>query len=98
MRNYDYKKAKEIIYDNQSKGLERASLYMSEDYYWTASEVWNDKEGYKVNLDDEELTLGGLRGSTWATPMLELEFEDHTRNYPCHDGGEIDYSTKPIMF
>lgn len=96
MKKYDYQKAKEIIEREKDEGAIEASLYMSGDYFWTAGEVWNKDEGYIKNLDDEELTIGGINGSSWATPMLEVDFGEYTKNFECHDGGDSDWRKKPL--
>ena len=50
MKTYDYKKTREII--EQHKGdLTEASLGMHEDWFWTASTVWENGE-YKHDLPD----------------------------------------------
>lgn len=76
MRNYDYKKAKSIIEENMDS-LESAYMGMHEDWFWTAESVFEDGEFVK-DLDNDELTIGGIQGSAWATPVIELNFKDGT--------------------
>lgn len=84
MANYDYKLAKKII-DN-AKELNTASMGMHEDWFWTAEEVWTADEGYKTDLTKEP-EIGGITGSYWATPVLELEFKDgSSRTIKCFTG------------
>ena len=96
MKKYNYKRAKEIVSKEKENGAIAARLYMSGDYFWTAGEIWNNDDGFVVDLDDEELTIGGINGSTWATPMLEVEFDGYTQNYSCHDDGESDPGSRPL--
>lgn len=86
MKNYDFKKAKKLIKENESN-LESASLGMHEDWAWTADTVWENGE-YKAKLGPKT-TIGGISGSYWATPTLQLIFKDGTdKMIPCHNNGE----------
>ena len=73
MKHYDYNKAKEII-NNHLDGLKEVSLGMEEDWFWTGETIWEDGL-YKNELNDEIL-IGGINGSNWATPIIRLTFED----------------------
>jgi len=73
MKNYNFNKAKQLIAENL-ENLESASLGMHEDWFWTAETVWENGE-YKNELNDET-TIGGIGGSSWATPTLQLLFKD----------------------
>ena len=95
MKNYDYNKAKTLIKQEEKNGAKSAVLYMSEDYFWTGVEIWNNEEGYQEDLDDPELTIAGIRGSRWATPMIEFDFEDYKKTFECHDNGKSD-GVKPL--
>ena len=88
MKHYDYKKAKEIIksYLKDNKGcgkLLSASLGMEEDWNWTAETIWHDGE-YLVKLTSKT-DIAGINRSYWATPVLELEFENEfVFKTPCY--------------
>jgi hypothetical protein len=88
MKYYDYKKAKETIKsylkDNRGYGkLLSASLGMEEDWGWTAETIWRDGK-YLLKLTDKT-DIAGINRSYWATPVLELEFEDEfTFKIPCY--------------
>lgn len=85
MKNYDYAKAKRFIEAHKSE-IKCASMGMDEDWFWTAETVFEDGE-YRQNLDDTELELGGINGSSWATPILEVEYKDGTiEKYNCYVG------------
>lgn len=88
MRYYDYKKAKETIknhLDNPGRygKLISASLGMQEDWNWTAETIWHNGK-YLVKLTDKT-DIAGINRSYWATPVLELEFEDEfIFTTPCY--------------
>jgi hypothetical protein len=88
MKHYDYNKAKETIKsylkDNRGYGkLLSASLGMEEDWNWTGTTIWLNGK-YIVKLTDKT-KLSGINGSTWASPVLELEFEDEfVFKIPCY--------------
>lgn len=67
MSDYDYKKAKQIVNDNQD--ADSIALGMREDISWTASTIWEREKGFLVDLDDPNLTIAGISGSNWATPV-----------------------------
>jgi len=72
MKNYDFNKAKEII--EKAENLKEASLGMHEDWSWTAETVWeNGKFTQELN---ESTEIGGISGSSWATPTLQLSFDN----------------------
>lgn len=74
MKVYDYKSAKRFIQMHADK-IQCASIGMHEDWFWTAETVF-EGDKFKVDLDQEGLTIGGIDGSRWATPMLECEMLD----------------------
>ena len=84
---YDFKKAKQFIEQNK-ENIKEASLGMHEDWFWTAKTIFEDGK-YLVNLDDKDLTIGGISGSYWATPALQVEYKGgEIKTYHCHDDGE----------
>ena len=84
---YDFKKAKLFIEQNK-ENIKEAYLGMHEDWFWTAETIFEDGE-FKVNLDDKDLSIGGINGSYWATPVLQVEYKDETiKTFHCHDNGE----------
>ena len=87
MKNYNFKKAKQIILENV-ENLESASLGMHEDWFWTAETVWENGE-YKNELNDET-TIGGIGGSSWATPTLQLLFKDGSEKMIVCSEGQTD--------
>jgi hypothetical protein len=76
MKNYDFKQAKDFIKLAKKDGLIEATLGMKEDWYWTADTVWID--GKYVKRLNKETKIGGIQGSNWATPMIQLTFKNGT--------------------
>lgn len=91
-KKYDFKKAKAIIEEN----LLFAEMGMEEDFEWTYEEVWNNEDGYIIDLDSAS-TIAGIPGSDWATPILRLTFvDDEEKDFEVHDNGTSNILTKPI--
>ena len=85
MKNYDFAKAKKFIEDNIDS-INTASLGMDEDWFWTAETIFADGV-FKVDLENPDLFIGGLKGSYWATPTLEIEYKDGSiKKYNCYVG------------
>jgi len=84
MKNYDFQKAKAII-SKLSDEIATASLGMNEDAFWTMEIVYEDgKYTRELNEGDE---IAGISGSSWATPVLDIEFKDGRNEvYYCFSG------------
>lgn len=72
-KKYDFKKAKEIILERKER-IDYASLGMQEDWFWTTETVFKNGE-FQINLDTVK-TIAGISGSSWATPILSIEYKD----------------------
>lgn len=126
MKYYDYAKAKKIIEHEISNGLVNAALGMHEDWFWTATTIWDDgnwkkelpTDNVKERINEyinarqhrqengvdifelmesfDDILIGGICGSDWATPVLMLEYpDDWTRNIECYfKDGESDSVNK----
>ncbi|GEQ32194.1 hypothetical protein B795N_00760 [Marinilactibacillus psychrotolerans] len=85
-KHYDFKKAKNFILENKET-IESADLGIREDWSWTAEEVYNDKDGFVIDLDTVE-KIAGIPGSRWATPALLVVYKNgDSKLFDCHDGG-----------
>ena len=90
MKTYDFSKAKQLISEN-AENLVSASLGMHEDWAWTSETIW-ENGNYKSDFPtDEQLIekheIAGINGSTWATPTIELIFNDgEERMHACYKG------------
>lgn len=79
---YDFEQARKKIEElKKAKELKITSAYLaiSEDYSWTAEEVWNADEGYLMDLQ-KQIYVAGIAGSYWGTPVLQTYFEDGSFN------------------
>jgi hypothetical protein len=84
MAKYDFQKAKRII-EEKKDSIKEASLGMHEDWFWTADTVFEDGE-HLIDLDTVE-KIAGIDGSYWATPTLQIEYKDGTKEaIPCYEG------------
>ena len=93
-KKYDYTSAKKMI-QMRSDLIVSASMGMGEDWFWTATPVYENNK-FEINLDDEP-EIAGIRGSSWATPTLYLLYKDGQEEMiPCYKG-ESD-SEKPEWF
>jgi len=88
MKSYDYKNAKRFIEENKSQ-IKIASLGMKEDWFWTAETVFEDGE-FKVDFDDDKLTIGGISSSQWGTPSLMIEMDGDVEYFKDCFVGESD--------
>ena len=96
MKHYDFEKAKKIIEEKASL-IKSAALGMHEDWFWTANNVWEDGK-YSIELNSET-EIAFIKGSTWATPTLQLIYLDgDDEMIPCFttDGNELSDSEKAI--
>lgn len=76
MAKYDCDKARTLIQEAADTGtLESAYLGMAEDWYWTSEKV-HDGNNFTDAINNGE--IAGISGSYWATPTLELTFNDGT--------------------
>jgi hypothetical protein len=88
MKNYSTKIIKEYIEKNKEL-IEEVYCGMREDWSWTAEAVFEDND-YTIDLNRDSVSIAGIGGSTWATPIMEITFKDgRTEIVPCYeDDGE----------
>jgi hypothetical protein len=85
MKHYDFEKVKAFI-EKHANIIETASLGFNEDWFWTADTIYENKE-FTVDLTDPELLIGGINGSVWATPTLEVTyFDGDSERIECSKG------------
>lgn len=72
-KKYDFSKANRLIEEHLPQ-IQKASLGMYEDWFWTGEEVFNATEGFTLDLDAAE-KIAGIDGSDWATPCLRLSLK-----------------------
>ena len=86
MKTYDFNKAKSLI--ENTPNVESASLGMHEDWFWTAETVYEDGK-FTTELNDDT-KIGGINGSSWATPTLQICFKDGTEKMIEISAGQND--------
>lgn len=94
MRNYDYKKAIEII-EQEKENLNSVYLGMISNWRWTSEMVWC-KNSYLINLKKKPKILG-IGGSTRDKPTLKLCYKNGDFAYiDCYieDGKFIGFTIK----
>ncbi len=97
MKTYDFAKAKKFIEDNISS-INTASLGMDEDWFWTAETIFENGT-FTVDLEQPDCKIGGINGSTWATPTLEIEYKDGSfKKYNCYIGESDGARCPDFMF
>lgn len=85
MKHYDYIKARRFIDKNKDR-IASAYLGMNEDWGWTVEPIYSDGKYYQ-DLRNPCLKIGGINGSAWATPTLEIDWKDDTITaYHCWTG------------
>lgn len=84
MKKYDFAKARDFI-EAEKEILMEAILGMHEDWFWTGETIWKNGE-YTKDLD-AVTEIAGITGSTWATPVIKLEYNDGTERFlECYTG------------
>lgn len=71
MKNYNCKKIKALA----SAEIDTIELGMREDWGWTAETVYEDGK-FNIDLSGETVSIAGISGSIWATPVAEIEYKD----------------------
>lgn len=76
MKKYDTSFIKQYIEEHKSE-IESVDCGMREDWSWTAETVFENGE-YSSDYDwnKENISVAGISGSTWATPIMEISFKD----------------------
>ncbi len=93
-KSYDYELAKEIV-ESKANEISKAYLGMQEDWFWTATSVYEDN-AWNVDLRLEP-EIAGLSGSSWATPVLQLLYKNGEEEFiECYQGSSD--SERPDWF
>lgn len=94
MKKYDYANIKKYI-QMHSDLIESVSLGIEEDWWWTAECIYEDSS-FKVDLDIEP-EIAGIKGSRWATPVMEVTFKDGSQQLKESFTGDSS-TAKPEYF
>ena len=90
MKKYNTNFIKSYIEEHKTE-IETATCGMREDWSWTAGQGFENGEfSAKYDWNKEHISVAGISGSTWATPVMEVEFKDgRTEVVNCYeDDGE----------
>lgn len=94
MKTYDYELAKKIVDTFDSLNvLSSACLGMQEDWFWTAETIFENN--LLIKELNEDTKIGGITGSSWATPVIKLELKSgEIEVFECFKGdweSDIDF-------
>ena len=96
MRVYNTKLIRDFIEDNKNE-IHSVICGMREDWSWTADKVFYDGE-YIEDLSGEEVNIAGITGSTWATPIMEIEYKNgNIQTFDCYKDDEVAEDISRIM-
>lgn len=92
MKKYNAKLIRDFVEANKIK-IKTVHLGMKEDWMWTNQPLYDaDNGGYQFDLSNGDVTVAGITGSYWATPVMVVCFTDGKAEViPCYsdDGEEI---------
>ncbi len=76
MKKYNTCFIKNYIEEHKEE-IETVTCGMREDWGWTAETIFEDGElSTDYNWESEHISVAGISGSTWATPVMRVEFKD----------------------
>lgn len=95
MKKYNTNFIKSYI-EERKKEIKTVYCGMREDWGWTAETVFENGElSSDYDWSKEHISVAGISGSTWATPVMEVVFNDgRTEIVNCYedDGEEVSQS------
>lgn len=91
-KKYDTSFIKNYIEEHKEE-IETISCGMREDWSWTEKTVF-ENGGLSDDFDwnEEHISVAGISGSSWATPVMKVEFKDgRTEIVECYvnDGEQV---------
>lgn len=72
MKYYSTEKIRDFVAKSK-KPIKAVSVGMKEDWGWTADEIYR-KGKFIANVSGKRLEVAGIEGSTWATPVMRVEY------------------------
>lgn len=76
MKKYSTNAIKKYIEEHR-RDIDYVDCGMREDWSWTAEIVFeNDKFSENYDWDNDNISVAGISGSTWATPVMNVHFKD----------------------
>lgn len=106
MKYYSTKIIKEFLetYKGEIKSI---TLGMREDWSWTAESFYAEPENdwdnslssLELNLSGEKISIAGITGSSWATPVMKYCLKDGTSDIMnCYYDDMVTYDEAQIAF
>lgn len=97
MNKYSTGFIKQYILNNITE-ISKVNCGMKEDWHWTCDTVWDIHNGFDddYDWDSDYIEVAGITGSIWATPVMEVYFNDgRTEIVPCFvDDGIVERLSK----
>lgn len=76
MKKYNTEFIKKYIGEHKYE-IESVRCGMREDWFWTAETVYEIGDFCKgFDWNKKHISVAGITGSTWATPVMHVEFKD----------------------
>lgn len=72
MKYYSMEKIRDFVAKSE-KPIKAVSVGMKEDWNWTVDEIYR-KGKFTACVNDKRLEVAGIKGSTWATPVMRVEY------------------------
>ena len=97
MKKYNTEFIKQYIEDNK-ENIMHVECGMREDWSWTADTVYSNGKYYsEYDWESESICVAGICGSTWATPIMEVNFKDgRTEIVECFKNDGVQESQELI--
>lgn len=91
MKKYCTKLIKEYVEKNNDV-IESIYCGMREDWSWTAELIYENGEFLSdYNWNNENISVAGISGSTWATPVMEILFKDgRSKIISCWEDDKVE--------
>lgn len=97
MKHYNTNFIKNYI-EQHKDDIDSVYCGMKEDWHWTADKIFeNGKYSDDFDWKSEHISVCGISGSTWATPVMEVSFKDgRTEIVNCYEDDGEQVSTYQI--
>jgi hypothetical protein len=95
MKYYSMEKIRDFVAKSE-KPIKSVSVGMKEDWGWTAVEIYR-KGKFTANVNGKRLKVAGIEGSTWATPVMRVEYKGGIlETIECYDDDGFVEDTEMI--
>lgn len=77
MKHYSTQIIREFT-ETHKNDIDTVECGMREDWSWTAETVYSNGD-YDIDMNGTSVTIAGIDGSYWATPIMEVTYKDGRR-------------------